>query len=290
MTTKAAPRAAAASFGSGTRRGAGRVLVGWDGSGRAHAALAWAAGEAARRQATMRIVRCSVPVDATDFYGVGDRALSAVETAAAALRERHPGLVVEAAVTVADARDALADEVSRGDLLVVGASGSGTIERALLGSVPRTVSRRTPCPLVVHRDAGPEAARLVVVALDGSAPSIAALEHALVIAERDGAEVVLTHAWGGHRARGRSRVVARSVAQGVLDDAELRCDGRDVAIRTALLEGDPADAIRTVAQRADLIVVGTRGRGALRTRFAGSVALALVDDAPSTVMVVPAPR
>jgi nucleotide-binding universal stress UspA family protein len=268
----------------------GRVVVGYDGSPGARAALDWAAREAASRCVPLLIVCCSVPAQPTDFSGTAARGADVVQAAAAELRARFAGLEVSVSVTAADPRDALVAEEGAGDVLVVGASTSGALERALLGSVPRLVARRTRCPLVVHRAGGRQPAQRIVVAVDGSPTSNGALELAADLATRDDAELVLVHVWKGQRGRGRSRLVDRQTAQGVLDDAELRCHGLDVELRSALVEGDPAEVIRNIAHDADMIVVGTRGRSALRTRLVGSVAQALTQDAPCTVVVVPPAR
>ena len=61
-----------------------------------------------------------------------------------------------------------------------------------------------------------------------------------------------------------------------------------LSISAALIEGSPKEKIIEEAQRwaADMIVVGSQGRGAIRSLFLGSVSLAVVLNAPCSVLVV----
>lgn len=56
-----------------------------------------------------------------------------------------------------------------------------------------------------------------------------------------------------------------------------------------VLIGDPAESVLTLAEeeQAQLIVVGSRGRGALKTALLGSVSSTLTTRAPCPVVVVP---
>ena len=70
--------------------------------------------------------------------------------------------------------------------------------------------------------------------------------------------------------------------------AQLAGNGQDLEVTTKVLEGNPKDVIVEEAREwsADLIVLGSRGHGRLRRMVLGSVAQAVVANAPCSVQVV----
>jgi nucleotide-binding universal stress UspA family protein len=81
---------------------------------------------------------------------------------------------------------------------------------------------------------------------------------------------------------------ARAYAQKQIDKLIAKANQAGVRARSVLLEGTPADRIARAAkrQRADVIVMGTHGRGGLAKLFLGSVAERVVATAPCPVMTV----
>ena len=144
-----------------------------------------------------------------------------------------------------------------------------------------------------------------LVAVDGSEPSTEALEHALEVAERTGASVVVayaveprvlvedsgeeapTHAQVGERIYTENIEVAEERGQDVLDDARELAAEAGVDVETEVLYGDPVDSIVEYAAESaiDGIVVGHRGLSA-RVEVVGSVAKGLVEKATVPVTVV----
>jgi nucleotide-binding universal stress UspA family protein len=192
------------------------------------------------------------------------------------------------------------------DLLVTGTHGRGGFERWVLGSVTEKVLRQAPCPVLTvpptaHglRPKETVLVRRIVAPVDFSAPSVAALGHALRLAEESGAELTLVHVleWLGE------------------DDRGARLSGFDVPEYRRYLEGDardrlhglvPAEArdwcqpreevvrgrswreiLRIAEERdADLVVMGVRGRGAVDLTFFGSTTHHVVRGASCPVLVV----
>jgi nucleotide-binding universal stress UspA family protein len=137
--------------------------------------------------------------------------------------------------------------------------------------------------------------RRIVVALDDGAAAWGALHQAAALARPWGAAVTVLHAprpvWSPFDgASGLRRAVDRARADG---EALLRRAagelGSGVPATTELLEGDPAGAVcaRAAELGADLLVVGSRRRGALGRLFGGGVGQAIVRCAPCPVLVVP---
>lgn len=134
----------------------------------------------------------------------------------------------------------------------------------------------------------------ILLAADGSSHAQRALEYARDLALRDDALVIVVHIFGpipdylGEPMR--AELIARHVDTGreIANRAaeELNEAGVDVDIQ--VLEGPPAEAILRVAEghRADLIVMGTRGRGQLTSLLLGSVSHRVLAHSHVPVMVV----
>src|SRR5437763_16230664 len=118
-------------------------------------------------------------------------------------------------------------------------------------------------------------AQSIVVGTDGSGPSERALAEAIDIAARDGAKLHIVAAYPDPaviKERIKSgatemRINLRDIAEGVVARAERAANEKGVTnIETYLSDRDPAEALLDVAADvgAELIVVGSRGRGGLR--------------------------
>jgi nucleotide-binding universal stress UspA family protein len=136
----------------------------------------------------------------------------------------------------------------------------------------------------------------ILVATDGSPSSREATEFGLELAEEHAAEVTFVHV---------VPILDRSFADGIgvpaarphqidevdrrpLEDALALAAEQDVDARAELLAGIPADEIVAYADTldADLIVVGSRGRGAFATALLGSVSRGVLHEARRPVLVV----
>lgn len=140
----------------------------------------------------------------------------------------------------------------------------------------------------------------IICAVDFQDGSRSALEHAADLARRFDAELTLVHVWKGPRGGG-SRAAATLGAEEE-QTAELgrkldtwkreaeRIVGRQVG--TAIASGSPpAEVARLAAdEKADLVVVGTRGRTGIERAVLGSVAEGIVRHAPCAVLVARAPQ
>lgn len=146
----------------------------------------------------------------------------------------------------------------------------------------------------------------IVVGVDGSPPSQAALRFASDEARLRDARVVAVHAWTYVSAAplGEPGMLPMPTPDlpGLLEAERDAADGElQAAIRAALgekppveieprlVEGDAAESLVAAAQGADLVVVGSRGRGGLASALLGSVSSHVVHHATCPVVVVKAP-
>ena len=134
----------------------------------------------------------------------------------------------------------------------------------------------------------------ILVAIDGSEHSDQALERAKALAEKFKSNLLLVHAFP-HTSDLRGyddyeKIIAQRKAAGqiLLDAALAKFGEQKVQIEIEMLEGPAANAILTVAatRRPDLIIMGTRGHGAVEGLLFGSVSNKVMHHAPCSVMVV----
>ena len=145
----------------------------------------------------------------------------------------------------------------------------------------------------------------IVVGVDGSAPSIAALRFAVEEAELRNAQLVAVHAWTYVAASAVADPglipvpdvdyvgqleAERDAAQADLDAALETAfpQGPPVDIDARLVEGPAGDALLSEGENADLIVVGSAGKSGLKSVFLGSVSRHVVSHSRSPVTVVKA--
>lgn len=280
------------------------ITVGYDGSKPAAEAVAWAAAEAEQRGVPLHIVTCyELPIVADAMYGGWSSAevLTALMDASEVwLREigevtraQHPALEVQTFVSPGPASIALTDDVGTEDLLVVGASSHTGSASFWLGSTPRRVCRQSPCPtVVVHGPASRGRPDRVVVGVDGSQPSMEALEWAGEEADRHAVELVVVHGWSYpylsddlqlSQAHDIMKVDAECVLDGAVEHARDRFAS---AVTGLLVESSPVLALLESACDGDLMVLGSRGRGAFKETVFGSTVNSVVERSSVPVVVV----
>lgn len=134
----------------------------------------------------------------------------------------------------------------------------------------------------------------ILLATDGSSDAEKALEYAGELAIRDEAQVIVVHAFesvpGYLGEPMKDKIVERHVNRGreLADAAMQALQSRDISAETEVLEGPPADAILRVADTrdVDLIVMGSRGRGAMTSLLLGSVSHRVLAHADVPVLIV----
>jgi nucleotide-binding universal stress UspA family protein len=140
------------------------VIVGIDGSVKAHRALEWAMKEAAAHHAPLTVIAVHevaasgwtgnpiiLPQDEPALSATRQAAEETVAKAAAALGESQPASVTVKAVNGFAARE-LVTASADADLLVVGSRGGGGFARLMLGSVSNQVVHHAHCPVVIVPD------------------------------------------------------------------------------------------------------------------------------------------
>jgi nucleotide-binding universal stress UspA family protein len=284
------------------------VVVGVDDSEGAARALRWAAAEALRTGAALRIVNAWQAPVATSYATISTPYLDPepfAQGAKAIVRRAEEQIsreLGEAAPPVAGATvqgptaTALLEAARDASLLVVGTRGRGGFASAVLGSVSTSCAHHTPAPLaIIGPDAPDPGSGDLVVGFDGSAGGRAALRWAVRDARTTGAKVRVVHGWTtaigepfGLRPDGSlvddpTPEIEREVADAVADLGDLP----SISVEVVPLPGARALLRSAVGEAA--LVVGSRGHGGFVGLLLGSVSQSCLHHAPCPLVIVPTP-
>lgn len=296
------------------------IVVGIDGSESALTAARWAAQEARLRKATLHLELAYVvptgyagpgAIIPSDLYDMArDGATLALNHARDAVLAAAPEVVVTTRSGMESAFHALREASRNADLTVVGSHGMGVVSETLLGSIAMRIATHAHSPVVVVRtdrhDGKPPVHVAqdapVMVGIDGSAESEAALAFALDDASIRGVGLVTVRTWDEEPFDGFLRVYPLEVDRNVVDaqEAKLLADQvrgwaekfPQVAITQLVRRGQPAAALISCAAELApaLLVVGSRGRGGFTGLILGSTSHELIAYAGSPVAVIRASR
>ncbi|QII08361.1 universal stress protein [Rhodococcoides fascians A25f] len=281
------------------------ILVGIDGSAEAEAAARWAATYADKVHATVRLVH-AVPVG--DWYGSAqfvdggalERDLRAMGRkqlvrAEGAIHDVAPTVTVETVDVDGSIASYVADVGA--DMVVLGSRKSNVIRDLTLGSNTLRVVTHAHCPVLLLRSETEraEAGRPIVVGIDGSEQSDRALGTALEMADNMGVPVVAVNYWGfaaqAGIGTGAGYIDWEAVREHEKRWLEMHVEKMhekypEVKLTTVSAQSSPTRGLRALSASASMIVVGCRGRGALRGAVLGSVSQNLVHHADCSVLVV----
>lgn len=280
----------------------GAIVVGIDGSEQSVRAVRWAAAEAAQRNVPLHLVSgvdptfgyygAALPIP-QDAYDAMDRlADQQLADAVAAAHEVSPDLALTTQRFGTAPVPMFLDLSKKARMIVLGASGRGGFEGMLTGSTAVAVVAHSECPVVVVRGK-PEPSGPVVVGIDGSPTSISALGSAFDEAAWRQAPLVAVHAWSdleyGSALPGmdtdeptdqeQARVLSESLA-GWQEKYP------DVRIERVVVRDRPRHQLLEWSGKAQLVVVGSRGRGGFRGLLLGSTSQALMQYAECPVLIV----
>lgn len=280
------------------------ILVGVDGSVESDAAIRWATREAMMRDAPITLMHVVAPVpdwptpsrQAEIAEAWEKNARHVIEQArktvfVTAGESGSPDLRTE--VVYSTVVPTLIDASRQARMIVMGNRGMGALGRFLLGSVSSGLVRHGHCPVtIIHADeAAADDTAPVLVGVDGSLASEGAIELAFDEASRRGVDLVALHAWSDV---GVFPILGMDWREYEAQGAEILAERLagwqeqypDVRVQRRLTCDKPAHWLIEESQDAQLVVVGSHGRGGFPGMLLGSVSSALAQSAKAPLIIV----
>lgn len=287
------------------------VVVAVDGSEASKQAVRWAANTANKRGIPLRLASSytmpqflyaegMVPPQEL-FDDLQAEALEKIDEARAIAHEMAPDIKVGHTIAEGSPIDMLLEMSKSVTMIVMGSRGLGGLSGMVMGSVSGAVVSHAQCPVVVVREDssvnednkyGP-----VVVGVDGSEVSQRATEVAFAEASARGAELIAVHTWMDMQVQ--ASLAGLAAAQQQWDEVEreqtellierikpLAEQYPDVPVKKVITRDRPVRALAETSEGAQLLVVGSHGRGGFKGMLLGSTSRALLQSAPCPMMVV----
>lgn len=290
----------------------GPVIVGVDGSPGSWAAVGLGAWEAKRRHLPLLLVYAYTEPVPYAGYGWGpyppypqsfrDDAREMLTGIEMRTRADHPGVQVRSTLVPGGGASALVELSRTASLVLVGSRGLGGFAGLLLGSVSTQVATHAHAPLIVvrTREGSPAEAGLsdpgpIVVGLDGSPHSAAALAFAAEEASARSVPLVAVYVWWALPKQLPSTSLTHDTVHGQEQAERMLAEALagwsekypDLEVRRSVIN-DPSPQWRLIesSREAGLLVVGSRGRGGFASMLLGSVSRTVLNHAHCPVAVI----
>lgn len=287
------------------------IVCAVDGSDASKTAAKWAANTAVKRGIPLRLVSSySMPqflyaegmVPPQELFDdLQSETMEKIDEARAIAHEVAPELKIGHTIAEGSPIDMLLDMSRDVTMIVMGSRGLGGLSGMVMGSVSAAVVSHASCPVVVVREDNTvdESTKYgpVVVGVDGSDVSQKATEIAFAEAYARGAELVAVHTWMDMQVQ--ASLAGLSAAQQQWEEVEreqidmlterlqpLTDAYPEVQVRKVITRDRPVRALVENSEGAQLLVVGSHGRGGFKGMLLGSTSRALLQSAPCPMMVV----
>ncbi|WP_426319603.1 universal stress protein [Microbacterium sp. E-13] len=269
-----------------------RIVVGYDGSPAAQAAVDWVATRVVRDGGIVQFVTVGNSVEISD----DSRAAALLRAAERRLHDLAPASPVESHQVTGRMPGALIEDAREADILVIGVHRSRPVRSTLTGLLPAHLAAHVETPLCLVPDTWEPNNRPVTVGVDDDTSSDNALVFAAREAATQGIGLRVVHGWlmpaptiDGTVTLLASPPQVKEAHRRILREAVQQCASvsLELDIEERLVPEEAASALRGAAPESSLIAIGTHHRGLLSAIAAG-VAFEIIGQVDCPVCVVPA--
>ena len=284
----------------------GPVVVGVDGSYTAIRAARWAAAVARRLEASLHIVHAEpyvghnfsdaiAEIRAIEMTSQHELAQAILKAAEHAVRADCADLLITTEDLSESADTGLIELSHRARMIVLGSEEVTLGTAILVGSTTVAVATRASCPVIVWRgDSVAPTSQPILLGVDGDDDSRVAITAAFELADRLGVDIVAVHAWSKRRSPGDVNLPF------MIDWDAMEADQRqhlsdklsrwirlypDVGVTFVADAKRPSKALLSRSANAQLVVVGSRGRGPMLSVVLGSTGMNLLHHSAVPVMI-----
>ena len=284
------------------------IVVGLDRSDPGRAAVEYAAELAVRKHLPLRLVHADEPAQyalrpmpgrTVDIHGVlHNAAQRLVDETFEVLSLVYPTLPISVRLERGSPVEILLEESASAAVVVVGSRGSGGFTDLVIGSTPLHLASRSHCPVVAvpTPPSNEQPLHGVVVGVDGSEVSREAVVSALQAASELDEPLTAVHAWTDPARTGAGVMLPLVYDPQLVNEEERRVLAEamagwaekfpEVEVTQKVVRDHPVRALVAAASGARLLVVGSHGRGSVRSTLLGSVSHGVLHHATGPVEVV----
>lgn len=275
-----------------------KYLIGVDGSEQSRVALAWGLSRATARGASVELLHVADDSFLSESVAFLSEAQEASEQMLQAETEyaRSLGFAgkISGTAVVGHPIAEIEEASKRADLLILGAHGGSRFAGSFFGTRAVKAAATAHCPVAVIPKHQAQPGGGVVVGVDGSEASKKAISFAAEEASRGGVPLIAVYAWmppltpgleylwSEELVESQRSAAEEAIAIGVAGLAERY---PDLEIRREIVQSPPVSALVQTAGHAELLVVGSRGRGGISRLLLGSVSHGVLQALPCPVIV-----
>lgn len=275
-----------------------KYIIGVDGSEPSRVALAWGLARATERQASVELLHVADDSFLSESVAFLSEAQQASEQMLQSECEYAKSIGFTGEVTgtaVVGHPIAEVEEASkRADLLVLGAHQGSRLAGSFFGTRAVKVAAVAHCPVAVVPAVDPEPNAGIVVGVDGSEASKLAIEYAAAEASRRSRPLIAVYAWMPPLTPGLEYLWSEELVESQRTAAEeaiaigtagLASRYPDLELRREIVQSSPVAALVGAAEGAEMLVVGSRGRGGISRLLLGSVSHGVLQALPCPTIV-----